>query len=106
MQKVYVHENLAMVSSAKNLLEQAGIESVIKNEYHAGGGHPGLAAIPIELWVEDDAVADGASSLIRETFAKHDNEPDWTCAHCGEVNAASFETCWQCQRPRSESAGS
>lgn len=97
MQKVYTHENLAIVTSARNLLAINGIDSFIKNEYHGAGGHVGLEAVPIELWVQDPGRAGEAVSILEKELGKSDNQPEWQCPGCGEINAGSFEFCWNCQ---------
>lgn len=103
MHKVYSHENLAIASSAKSLLELHGIDCFLKNEFHASGGHVGFEAVPIELWVYDSSRAQEAVSLLEQELNPSTDEPDWQCRHCGEDNDASFETCWKCQHPASES---
>ena len=104
MRKVYAHENLAILTAAKNLLELNQIECFSKNEFHASGGHVGWAGIPIELWVYDDTQADEAIALLETEFTAPEAGAEWTCASCGEVNEGSFETCWKCQAP-AEAAG-
>lgn len=98
MRKVYSHENLTMVTSAKNLLELNNIDCFIKNEFHASGGHVGFEAVPVELWVHNDAERDNAVTLLEKELSAANELPDWTCQHCGEENSGSFETCWQCQK--------
>lgn len=98
MRKVYTHENLAIVTSAKNLLELNDIDSFLKNEFHASGGHVGFEAVPIELWVPDDTVAEKAIDILEQELAKSESGEAWDCLNCGEHNEASFETCWKCQK--------
>lgn len=64
--RVFSHENITIVHLAKNLLASHGINSIIKNEFHGGGGHVGLSIIPIELWVTDEMELDRAERLLRE----------------------------------------
>lgn len=99
MQKVYSHENLAIVNSARNLLELRGINCFIKNEYHASGGHVGLGAVPIELWVYDSGQADNAISILKKELDDSSDKPQWTCSNCGELNDGAFDFCWKCQEP-------
>lgn len=98
MRKVYSHENLAIVTSAKNLLELNNINSFLKNEFHASGGHVGFEAVPIELWVQDDAAANTAITILERELAESNTGDAWVCVNCGEHNEASFETCWKCQQ--------
>ena len=98
MRKVYEHENLALVNTARNLLELSNIACFIKNEYHGGGGHVGLSSVPIELWVHDSGQAEQAISLLERKLDPDRQGDDWRCEHCGEINGAAFDVCWQCQR--------
>lgn len=98
MQKVYSHESLALVNSAKNLLALKHIDCFIKNEFMGSGGHVGLGTALIELWVFDDAQVTVASSLIEDELIKVVEAPAWQCLHCGEENDSAFESCWKCQR--------
>lgn len=104
MNKVFTHENLAIVSSAKSLLELNNIDSFIKNEFHASGGHVGFEAVPIELWVHDPEEAKRAIELLESSLDPDRQQPQWQCSHCGESNAGSFETCWKCQKPPENAA--
>lgn len=92
MQKVYSHENLALVNSAKNLLALKRIDSFIKNEFMGSGGHVGLGAALIELWVFDDSQAAAATSLIEGELINAVEETVWQCTHCGEENEPAVES--------------
>ena len=97
MKKIYSHENTFIVHNIKNLVEAAGIEVFVKNEFAQGaiGEVSTFDAWP-ELWVADERDFDKAVEIV--SAAQGDNgAADWVCDHCGEVNAASFELCWQCQ---------
>jgi hypothetical protein len=96
---VYTHENLLLVSNARGLLEAAGIDTVVRNEY-AGGGRGELPVFETwpELWVED-ADAERAAEILRQLGADHARE-EWCCDRCGESNPALFESCWHCGRNR------
>ncbi len=96
MKKVYSHENLTQVHTAKGLLELNGIACEVHNEHHAGGGHVGLASIPIELWVLETGDETRAISILQNELGKDSDKPEWTCPQCQEVNAGSFDSCWQC----------
>lgn len=102
MHKVYAHENLAMVNSAKNLLEFSNIACFIKNEYHATGGYVGFESIPLELWVYDSTQAEKAIALLERELDPARQAEDWVCVQCGETNGSAFDVCWKCQNPRTE----
>jgi len=64
MKLVYRHDNSALVGLAKGLLEDAGLEVVIKNEF-AGSGFPPYNQ-ESELWVLSDEDFEKAVSLLAD----------------------------------------
>ena len=100
MNKVYSHENLALVHSAKNLLEISGIECFLKNEHYATGGHAGLASFPVELWVTNSDDSAKAATILAKDLSSNDQQSAWICVECGEENDGSFEICWNCQHEK------
>ena len=97
MRKVYTHENLTILQTAKGLLEHNGIDCFVKNEYHASGGHVGWESVPLELWVHNTADAESAVSILEIKLSDLNRTPAWICNKCNEENNGSFETCWKCQ---------
>ncbi len=100
MKMVYTHDNRFFVGNARNIVEAAGISTLLKNEFAAGAAGD-LAPIDawLELWVIEDNDHDKALALIEEAFAKN-NLPAWVCDACKETNEASFELCWSCRKVR------
>jgi hypothetical protein len=99
VKRVLTAESLAEIGHLKNLLEQAGIACLIKNEQLAGG----LGDIPFlecqpELWVVFDEEEADAAALVREAQATSVSAgaPAWRCRQCGASNEAQFAACWQC----------
>lgn len=93
MKLVYSNENAALVSHARNILENEGLEVMLKNEHGSTGMHPQFMFQ--ELWVMNDGDYEKAKSAV----AKLDGVKqglDWTCPKCSEPNDASFEICWKC----------
>ena len=99
MKKLFTHENRIILFNIRNLLREAGIETVLRNEF-AGGGIGDLPAFDTwpELWVEDDADFDRAQAILQEIEGETPGS-DWYCRGCQEVNHASFQLCWKCGRP-------
>jgi len=100
MKKVFSGTTLADTAHLKNLLEQAGIGSFIRNTYlgAAVGDLPVFDASP-ELWVYRDADAPRAETVIREALRPDDTASAldaWRCAACGESNEGQFAVCWRC----------
>ena len=99
MKRVFTGNTLADAAHVKNLLEQAGIASFIKNPYLSSG----VGDLPVfdsapELWVYEDEEAGRAGTVIRDAF-----RPDgpgsasaWRCPACGESNEGQFGACWRC----------
>lgn len=66
MRKVYEDQDMTMLGYYQSLLDEAGIETMVKNEYaqQAAGEVPFTQVYP-ELWVMEDASYDKAVKLIR-----------------------------------------
>lgn len=96
MKKVYTHENRMIVFNMKNVLQGEGIETIVVNEFAAGGAGdlPAFDTWP-ELWIEDDAKLAQAESIVEEILSGV-NKSAWCCRHCREQNDAVFQICWNC----------
>tara|TARA_Y100000994_G_scaffold111226_1_gene91438 strand:+ start:397 stop:705 length:309 start_codon:yes stop_codon:yes gene_type:complete len=96
--KVYTADSVSMAWHFRNVLEQHGISSVVKNDnlYSAGGELPLNECMP-EVWVEHALYAEYAKEIIQliENYEIED-EGEWICERCSEANFASFDICWNC----------
>jgi hypothetical protein len=92
---LYTHPNRILVDNARNIVENAGIPTELRNEF-AGGGVGELAPIGtwLELWVRTRDL-ERARAVLDAVFAS-EAEDDWVCPACGELNSGSFEFCWHC----------
>ena len=107
MRLLYTHPNRILVENCKNVVENAGIETMLQNEY-AGGAIGELAPINawLELWVANDSDYDKAKQLVDSTFADDkENAATWQCSKCHEMNDAAFDFCWKCQQQQPQSNG-
>jgi hypothetical protein len=97
MKLVYTHENRLLVSNAQNMLEQANVNTVLKNEY-ASGAMGDIAPIDswMELWVVDEQDYKQAISLL-DSLTNTIPQKDWLCSKCSEKNDGAFDFCWQCK---------
>ena len=97
MKRLASHESLAYLGHLRNVLEQADIACLIKNEQLSGGlGEiPFLECLP-ELWVLRDEQVERALQLLAELQSAAADGPAWMCAHCGERNESQFGVCWRC----------
>jgi hypothetical protein len=98
MKRLFTHENRMILYNMRNLLESAGIDTVVVNEF-AGGGVGDLPAFDTwpELWLRDDSQLEQARTILRGVSAEADTAP-WFCRQCHEANEAAFRICWNCGR--------
>ncbi len=85
--------------NVNNLLKEAGIETVVRNEY-VGGGVGDLPAFDTwpELWLEDEGRLEQAQAVLRQLDLES-RDDEWFCRACHEPNHESFQICWRCGRP-------
>ncbi|MEH6592468.1 MAG: DUF2007 domain-containing protein [Halioglobus sp.] len=100
MKLAYTHPNSILVAQARSVLELAGIDCVLRNEF-ASGAIGELAPIDAwqEVWVVKNENYDSATRLLAEAQATVDGA-DWECALCGNASPATFDFCWHCAGER------
>ena len=96
MKKLYTHENRMIVYNLKNVLQGEGIDTIVSNEFAAGGAGD-LATFDTwpELWIEDETRLQQAQAIIQGIQTGTESD-DWFCRACREQNGASFQFCWKC----------
>ena len=102
MKKLYVSQSLIDVESRKELLDQAEIPCMVKNQRSAmlGGEVPFFEVFP-ELWVLNDEDFENAQTLLTDwEEAPPQETTGWTCTTCGETHQKEFTTCWKCGQDR------
>ncbi len=108
MKRVWSGTALHDTVHLQNLLQLAGIRSVVKNRDLGGalGDLPFLDCSP-ELWVVEDSDLDRASALISDALRPKPRvaTAPWRCAQCGEDNEAQFAACWRCGHGDDASTG-
>jgi hypothetical protein len=97
MKRVWSGSSLPDTAHFKNLLEHAGVGCLIKNRELGGG----LGDLPVfdcapEIWVLDDAEAERAAAVIRDSVRPTPSATPWRCPRCGEDNEPQFAACWSC----------
>tara|TARA_R110002049_G_scaffold303196_4_gene497322 strand:- start:236 stop:541 length:306 start_codon:yes stop_codon:yes gene_type:complete len=101
MKLLYTNENRYLVHNIQNLVENAGIAIMLKNEFAAGAAGD---LVPhetwLELWVIHDFDYEKAMQVISESFSDED-DVTWVCKNCREINDASFQFCWNCHNSAS-----
>jgi len=98
MKKLYTHENRMIIFNLKNVLEDAGINVVIMNEF-ASSGAGDLATFDTwpELWVENESQFTQAQDIL-DGIVFNPKDDYWFCRGCQEKNDAAFQLCWNCGR--------
>lgn len=104
MELVYTHENFFLVSNAQALLENAGIDATIKNEFTGGarGDIPAFETWP-EVWVEGDDLI--RAQEVLSVLKTPSSGGEWFCRKCQEQNFSNFTLCWNCQAMRPDAEG-
>ncbi len=99
MKKIFTHENRMIVFNIKNVLQGEGIETIVVNEY-AAGGVGDLATFDTwpELWIEDESWMARAEEIVQGILTGNETG-SWFCRGCQEHNDASFQICWNCGHP-------
>ncbi len=98
MKPVYTNANRTVVLNVQNILEQAGIKTLLRNEFAVGGmGELSPFDAWLEVWVVNDADLNKAKELA-DSEISHPDAAQWICNSCQESNDPSFEYCWNCQR--------
>ena len=96
MKRVFSSFNQTAVYHARNLLENAGIETLVKNAVLSSAmGELPPAECQAELWVLNDRDEARAAAILQQQVSG----PDWNCA-CGETLPAQFTQCWRCGADR------
>jgi len=98
MKKVYTADSSAIAWHFRNVLEQHGIVSLIRNDllYSVGGEVPVNECLP-EIWVQEGLNAKYAEAIIKSIENNEVPTDDiWLCQRCGESNFGSFDICWRC----------
>ena len=95
-------QSLIDVESRKELLDQAEIPCMIKNQrsHMLGGEVPFVEVFP-ELWVLQDEDCERALKLLNDwEQAQPIETTSWTCTSCREILQKEFTTCWKCGQER------
>lgn len=97
MRQVYTNANRMLVLNVQNILERAGINTLLRNEFAVGGmGELSPFDAWLEVWVVDNADLSRARE-IAGSVVSHPDAAQWICNRCQESNDPSFEYCWNCQ---------
>jgi hypothetical protein len=96
LKRVFSSYNQTAVYHARNLLENEGIETLVKNAILSSAmGELPPAECQAELWLLNDSDQARASEIL----SRQPSGEDWICA-CGEMLGPQFSQCWRCGSPR------
>lgn len=101
MMRLYRAQHLVEASHIKNLLDSAGIRAFLRNEnlVRLSGEVPFDQTWP-EVWIEDEAQATTARSILENVRQANRDAPAWFCTQCGERLEGQFSACWKCGTER------
>lgn len=102
MKEVFRHHEYIRVSYFRDLVEAAGIPTMLRNEHLVHG----VVEIPIpefypNLCVMNDEDYQEAWEIINKVLENEKLVPgeDVICPKCGENNPSNFGECFSCQTP-------
>lgn len=94
---VCVHRGTDPIEASllKGLLESEGIPAAVTGADLVGGysGVPKVCDVRLLVPARYQA---GAAEVLERYQRERPAGNDWHCDGCGEANAASFESCWNC----------
>ena len=97
MKRVFSTHDPMLAGYLRTVLEERGIECVVKNEYLIGG----VGELPPnecwpELWVVEDGDEAPARAIVEEAQRAEAAGEGWRCSACGEWIEPGFGACWRC----------
>ncbi len=98
MKRIYSEPSPIFIHQIKELLEDKGIKTILKNELLSGGvGELPPTEVWPELWVLENDDEEPAKSLV-EAFVQSTKTQakEWQCNNCGEQVGGQFNICWNC----------
>ncbi len=98
MKRIYSEPSPIFIHQIKDLLEEKGIQSIIKNEFLSGGvGELPPTEVWPELWLVNQEDKVPAKKIVDEFLSSIKSNPqDWICEKCGENIQGYFNICWNC----------
>lgn len=98
MKEIFRHSELHRVTRYQEILKEAGIETLVRNEALSVNEAPIPEFFPNLCVLNDDEFAK-ANEILKE----HDErmaagaDVEVTCPTCGETNPGNFDVCFNCQ---------
>ena len=97
MKRVHTSLDNVVFGHVVSLLEDAGIEYVVRNHYLFGA----MGELPVnetwpEVWVKFDEDYEAARTIVEQATGEVRDAGPWRCGRCGEPNEGQFASCWNC----------
>lgn len=99
MREVYASLNSTDILVRQALLEQAGIQTFVRNDNLSRCENVLIEFFQPALCVMDPADYEEAMQLL-QTMKHQALGADWICPKCQETVPSSFESCWNCETAR------
>lgn len=92
------YRDITRVTYFRDLLEQAGIRTFIRNENLSTSEGVSIPDFFPALCIVEEAEKERAVELINADLEpREESEGDeWVCGKCGETSPANFDGCWNC----------
>lgn len=96
---VCVHRGTDPIEASllQGLLQSEGIPASVSGA-DLVGGYSGIPKVCDVRLLVPERYRSGAEAVLERYARQRPAGGEWRCAHCGEANAASFESCWACGR--------
>ncbi|MEJ6578178.1 MAG: DUF2007 domain-containing protein [Akkermansiaceae bacterium] len=100
MREIVRHSEIHRVTRYRDILESAGIQTLVRNENLSVTDAPIPEFYP-NLCVLNDEEFPRAVQVLKEHEEKMAAgvEIEVTCPSCGEINPGNFDVCFNCQEP-------
>lgn len=98
MKRIYSEQNSLFIHQIKDLLEEKGIKSIIKNEFLSGGAGelPPIEVWP-ELWIVEKEDKVPARKIVDDFLSSVNTQSESrNCPICDEIIEGQFLICWNC----------
>jgi len=104
MKRVYSEPNPIFIHQLKELLEEKGIRTIIKNEFLTGGvGELPPTEVWPELWIVDKEDKEPATKIVNNFLQSiNSTQNNWICRNCGQEVEGQFKLCWSCGKENNE----
>jgi hypothetical protein len=100
MREIFRHAELHRVTRYRDLLEEAGIRTLIRNEALSVNEAPIPEFFPNVCVMNDDEFEKAKTLLkVHDERMVIGSEIELACPSCGEMNPGNFDSCFSCQKP-------